>query len=376
MRAHLTAAALAAMALTASPAFARPDEPKGPAGAQETTPEKPADKLGVGDKAPNLEGVTWIQGHEMNEFESGHVYVLDFWATWCGPCIRSIPDINALHNEYKDQNVHVIGVAIWPRDGMVPTEQFVEARGSDMAYAIAADNKDGDIARSFMKAAGRKGIPTAMVINQEGNIAWIGHPMEGLDEVVRLVHEGNFDHDAFIADFKRRQDALMTKVNPLWASFNNAQESGDWATVADTTQQLIELDPKRFSFLAAARFRALTFLDPEEASEYGRQLVRGQYAKDPQNLNAIAWGIVDPENGKNVADMDLDLAFEAAQRADELSDHKDPSILDTLARVHFNKGDVRKAIELQTLAVDLAPDEFKAQLTPALEEYKSALAEM
>jgi len=124
------------------------------------------------------------------------------------------------------------------------------------------------------------------------------------------------------------------------------------------------------------RYQALNNIDPKAASAYGQKLVRGQFAKDSQTLNGIAWGIVDPDAGNDVADMDLDLAMEAAEKACELTKWKDGSIIDTLARVAFLKGDIKKAISLQTQAIDVAPDGMKEQLMGALEEYKAALSSM
>jgi hypothetical protein len=61
-----------------------------------------------------------------------------------------------------------------------------------------------------------------------------------------------------------------------------------------------------------------------------------------------------------------------AQRADELTKHVNAPVLDTLARAHFEKGQLDKAVELQTLAVEKANEEMKEQLSETLTRYKAA----
>src|SRR5262245_36061189 len=81
--------------------------------------------LNPGDAMPPLSAVSWLQGAPIAAWEPGQIYVLDFWATWCGPCKRSIPDLDKFSDEHEKDNVHVVGVAVWPRKGMVPTADFV-----------------------------------------------------------------------------------------------------------------------------------------------------------------------------------------------------------------------------------------------------------
>jgi hypothetical protein len=77
-----------------------------------------------------------------------------------------------------------------------------------------------------------------------------------------------------------------------------------------------------------------------------------------------------------VEKRDLDLALKLALRADALAKHADAAILDTLARAHFEKGDLDKAIAAQTEAVAKASDEgMKKELTATLERYKVKKAE-
>lgn len=127
-----------------------------------------------------------------------------------------------------------------------------------------------------------------------------------------------------------------------------------------------------------ARFRqfqiyALGKHDGAKACPIAKKL--GETMKDdPKLLNYLAWTILDAPELKN---RDLDVALAIAKQAAEVSRHEDAAILDTLARAHFEKGDIDKAIEFQTKALEKCPDddldseEIKSQIEETLEKYKA-----
>src|SRR6266850_5799531 len=73
-------------------------------------------QLKIGDPAPKLQAGKWVQGEPVKEFENGKVYIVEFWATWCGPCRVSIPHLNELYQKYKDKGIVVIGQDVWEQD--------------------------------------------------------------------------------------------------------------------------------------------------------------------------------------------------------------------------------------------------------------------
>jgi thiol-disulfide isomerase/thioredoxin len=161
-----------------------------------------ARELSVGDPAPPLQVSRWIKGAKVDRFERGKVYVLDFWATWCGPCIESFPRLTRLQKKYADKGVTVMGVSIWEEDqGAV--EAFVNARSDAMGYSVALDDVpadavekgkrecgDGKVATAWMRAAGKNLIPTVFIVGRDGKIAWIGEPNE-MDEPLERVVAGS-----------------------------------------------------------------------------------------------------------------------------------------------------------------------------------------
>jgi thiol-disulfide isomerase/thioredoxin len=139
--------------------------------------------LKVGDPAPKLQVAQWVQGGPITELEGDKVYIVEFWATWCGPCISAIPHLNEIYKRHKDTGLMVIGQNVFEKDDkLVPG--FVNKMGGKMTYPVALDDKSvegGFMAKNWLKAAGQNGIPCAFVVNKSGKIAYIGHPMR-LDE--------------------------------------------------------------------------------------------------------------------------------------------------------------------------------------------------
>src|SRR5262245_37959460 len=71
-------------------------------------PKKPT--LVIGSPAPALQAEKWVKGAPVASFEKGKTYVVEFWATWCGPCIASMPHLSALSRQYKDKGVTIVGM--------------------------------------------------------------------------------------------------------------------------------------------------------------------------------------------------------------------------------------------------------------------------
>ena len=144
------------------------------------------DVLAAGSTAPALSVEKFLKGEAVSSFEPGKVYVLEFWATWCGPCIRAMPHVSKLQKEHPE--IIVIGVAGFERApdaaGMEKkVQEFLDGRGSDVGFRIALDT-DGSMAQEWMNAAKRRTIPTSMVVGKDGKVAFVGSPNAELDAAV------------------------------------------------------------------------------------------------------------------------------------------------------------------------------------------------
>ena len=332
----------------------------------------PGRTLTIGDNAPRADIAHWLKGEPVGDFEPGKIYVLEFWATWCGPCKASIPHLSDLQQQFKDYGVTFIGVS---DEDLRTVVKFLCAADSEGAlwndkihYTLATD-PDRSTYLGWMKPAAQQGIPTAFIIGRESRIEWIGHPME-IDQVLPQVVRDEWDRDQARAKFE-------AEVAPIREGLRATEEAeaaaakGDWDGAIAAVEGLVEKQPGQRDFRTWLFRKMAREADPDRAYAYGRIAMHASW-DDARLLNSLAWTTVDDQKVKV---RDLDFAIEAAQRAVEVSESKDASILDTLARVYFEKGDLKSAVKWQRDAVETAGESpIAAELKETLIKYEKQAA--
>jgi thiol-disulfide isomerase/thioredoxin/uncharacterized protein (DUF736 family) len=341
----------------------------------ETTTETATFKtLSIGDTAPAISVDHWVKGGAIDGFEDGQVYVMEFWATWCGPCVSSMPHLSGLQEEHGD-SVKIIGVSSEKNIETV-TGFLAETNTRDnmlndarMRYTVAVD-PDRSTSDAFMKAAGQNGIPTAFIIDANGKVAWIGHPM-GMDEPLAEVVNGTWDM-AVAVEANRKAQEEKNAMQAFRITMRKAQIAEDWDWYIEAIDTYIAENGYNPA-LAKNKFDALLEGKKDTISAYiwAEEMVKKDW-DNPGALNAMAWGIVDsmPSEQQN-----LDFALKVANRACELTEYKDAMILDTLARCYWEMGDRYKAIAWQKKAVENVDDSSMTDsIRATLDEYQATLA--
>lgn len=336
-----------------------------------------SDKLQIGDEAPEIRYSKWIKGNEFQNFDPAQVYVMEFWATWCGPCKQAMPHLTELQKQYEGK-VTFVGVNVWEKiskdkayETVVPdVEKFVKGNDANMGYTVIVDDNDQYMGNKWLKAAGQYGIPASFIV--KGNrIVWLGHP-QGLDDVIPKVLDGSFDAKAFKeeADQKAQREkefmeARMALINPI----QEALQAKEYQKAFKLMDDLIAEKPEYKSMMDITRFKMLlTEVSEEQALEF---------AQSNKEINpSLILGEVYKVEG-----LSPKTYIWAAENFGSTEAVTNPLIFDALATCYAKGGDYAKAVINQQKALEIAEKALAngemvgTIMDYTVEEYRNKLAE-
>ena len=316
--------------------------------------------LKVGDPAPALKATKWLQGTEVKSFDKGHVYVVEFWATWCGPCIVMMPHMSDLQQEFKGKATLISFTTIDKQNPAEKVAAFVEKRGPKLKYSFAASDTP-ETNDAWMMASGQSGIPCCFVVDKDTKIAFIGHPMF-LDVVLPKVVAGTWAKDDLAA-----LEKIKEEVNDVFKSLG-----GDAEASLKALAEFEKNNPKLAGipyFINPKLGALLKTKKTAEARAFAEAVVaKATKQSDPIPLQMVSAILRSPAAGGEKES--LALAVKSAEALLKVSGEKDAVALVSLAESHFAAGDKAKAKEYGSKAVAAADSEqMKASIEKLVKKY-------
>ncbi|MBK8913290.1 MAG: redoxin domain-containing protein [Phycisphaerales bacterium] len=335
----------------------------------------------IGEAPPPIRVAKWIKGAPLTSFEKGRVYVVDFWATWCGPCKAAIPHLSELQQRHGGR-VEVIGVAISERQKdeqdtsyIERVEKFVEKQGERMNYRVAVDTPTKTMHATWFKPTGTGGIPTAYIIDQNGLVAWTGIGLPAvIERIVDEVLAGSFDHTKELARQKAEEESAGKRSEAdiaaaktqapdgtdryaRYPGYREAMARGDQAAALECLNAAFKADPES-EVAGAYQWKFMILLQragggarPDEVNQYVRELLE-KYPANDDIMGFASACIVSMEEEQR---FDKDLALRTATIAADLA--RPDSRWAQFAKMrlgwaYYHTGDREKAIVNMRAALD------------------------
>lgn len=361
----------------------------------EAIPANPIEGL-IGKPPPPLVVGSWIQGGPIRSWQPGKVYVIDFWATWCGPCRAAIPHLTRL-SQRATNDVEVIGVSIseaqdTPEDTsyVQRVRSFVRKMGDQMTYPVAVDTVDRRMHSTWFKPTGTGGIPTAYILDRKGLVAWagIGDPAV-IDRIVSEVLAGTFDYARELARQQKLETEAQTRsaadieaarkrasgTDARYPGYRAAMERGDSAAALASLNAAFAADPSS-EIAGAYQWKLMLLLQRNRVgpvNDYARELISKHGTNDDIMSFLSACIVATSEESR----FDTKLAWEAAKRSVDAA--KPDSRWQQFARwrlgwAYYHLGDRVKAVEwvraalagIHALKGRIEFDSLEAECTEAL----------
>jgi thiol-disulfide isomerase/thioredoxin len=276
--------------------------------------------LKIGDPAPILHPMAWIKGEPITHYNPGRIYVVEFWATWCPPCIEGVPRLTALQSKYRDK-LTVVGVNVLESAMGQGDENSVRAfvgKGSPaMGYTVAMDDPmKQPVFTGWMVSAGLCCLPAAFIVDRKGAIVWMGKTAGStsysFDEALHDTLSGKPDlvRARALQESTRMSSAKVLALKPAL----DARMSRDFETVVTEVDRVLAQHPEYAPEAFPLKLAAMLHVNEHDGLAYVLSASKSTSLRKALNAtdDSSYWGIV----GRTIAD-EKDLSSDAYETASE-----------------------------------------------------------
>lgn len=139
-----------------------------PRGKKSAEPERVVKHPPLGAEPPEVVAADWLNTDDPQTLAAlrGNVVLVEFWATWCGPCVAGIPHLNELHEKYRGAGLRILSFTDQDRETV---EEFQKKAKAPIEYMIG-------LGSNLFEIYGVTGIPHAFLVGRDGKLRWHGHP--------------------------------------------------------------------------------------------------------------------------------------------------------------------------------------------------------
>ncbi|MDF2853794.1 MAG: redoxin protein [Sphingobacterium multivorum] len=320
--------------------------------------------LSIGDTAPPLVYAKVLKGDNVS-LSDDKITILEFWATWCVPCIAAMPHLSELAERHRDA-VNVIAINVMERTGDQPysvavpkVNEFVERMNDKMRFAVIVDDDEKNMEKKWLRAAGINGIPATIVVKDK-KVYWIGHPMF-LDKILEEITNGSYDLPERKKEYEKKFVADRKESN----SFKDNMNAIEHAIASKNFQEAIALTdnfsaqaPNSSYVYKQRKLQILiAFFKEKDVLNYLNNTLK-ESKKDASALSAF---IAMQENISKIINT------RAAEIIDKYGD-KNTYYLDCLANLQGKTGQFEQAYENQLKMLNLLINAHKERPDVVSEE--------
>ncbi|WP_439360566.1 TlpA disulfide reductase family protein [Bradyrhizobium sp. DASA03007] len=314
--------------------------------------------LGLESPAPPIRVENWLRGQPLTSFQPGKVYIVEFWATWCAPCVAALSDLVQLQEKYRDSGVEVLAIAARERaqtaeEARSKLDAWLTEKLPNLNYRVGFDHTR-EMDKLWMDSSFSVGIPTSFVVDRDGHIAFIGSPTQ-LEDVLPKILTGSWriSDEAKAADAARIAEGQRTM--PIFAKLTPAVKAQDWAKALSVVEEAVAVLPDDMYFRV---LHADLLLHKMHDLQAGLPVMR-QLVRDAINKKSAPWmagamrQLFDPANDNSHLPQ-----AERFAMGKELSEHilavnppqrdEAPKFLSypAIAQYYYESGNKDRAIEL------------------------------